>query len=357
MQPGDSAGQQAQRRLSKAEGLRAQAQELNERAARVERTAEMWGRGHVGEQTVGSLLEQLRPLGFEVLHDARWPGRKFANIDHVAIGPPGILVVDAKNWSGNVTIRDGVLRQNGYRRDKEISGARDAGRAVADTLHLPWALHVIPVIALAATDADGVHRCKEVTVVGQRDFLAWAASLAPQLNPADVRGVATHLRHALPPASMPDLRPAVSAAVRPRREPSARQRRPPARRRATRRGPSGKETLVKLAVVTLMFLLAPALLRLWMANAPGLIGAVMRSPTRAVSTPAPVVATPVFANCAGLNTVYPYGVQRTAATDIGTRTVAVPVVDNAVAVANMRLDRDHDGLVCEVSRAVSRPRQ
>jgi hypothetical protein len=71
MQPGESAGQQSQGRLSHAERLRAQAQELSERADRVERSAEMWSRGHAGEQPVGAQLELLRPLGFDVLHDVR----------------------------------------------------------------------------------------------------------------------------------------------------------------------------------------------------------------------------------------------------------------------------------------------
>lgn len=88
MAPGESAGQQSQQRRSKAQSLRLQAQAMNESADKLDRSADMWSRGYNGEQTVGAQLELLRPYGFDVLHDVRWPGRQRANIDHVAIGPP-----------------------------------------------------------------------------------------------------------------------------------------------------------------------------------------------------------------------------------------------------------------------------
>ena len=70
---------------------------------------------------VGATLERLRASGYDVLHDVHWPGRRRANIDHVAIGPAGIVVVDAKNWSGVVSAHHGRLRQNGNRRDNSSS--------------------------------------------------------------------------------------------------------------------------------------------------------------------------------------------------------------------------------------------
>ena len=66
-----------------------------------------------------------------VFHDVRWPGRKYANIDHVAVGPSGIFVIDSKNWSGMITIRDNVLRQSGRAREEAVVGAAEAALAVA----------------------------------------------------------------------------------------------------------------------------------------------------------------------------------------------------------------------------------
>lgn len=61
-----------------------------------------WKRGAEGEERVGARLEQLLDATeVRLLHDRRVPGRK-SNIDHIAIGPGGITVIDAKNIGGKV---------------------------------------------------------------------------------------------------------------------------------------------------------------------------------------------------------------------------------------------------------------
>ncbi|MGZ4593792.1 MAG: NERD domain-containing protein [Actinomycetes bacterium] len=348
MQPGESAGQQSQRRLSHAESLRTQAQLLNERADRIERSAEMWDRGHAGEQTVGAQLELLRPYGFDVLHDVRWPGRRRANIDHVAIGPPGILVVDAKNWSGNVTVNGGVLRQNGYLREREVTAVRQAGRDVASLLQLPWALHVIPVISLAAAGSAGVHRCQDVTVVGHGDLVPWATRLPHQLTPGDVLGIASHLRGAMPSAAVlaPRRQRTSAPRRRPPREPSARQRQRAAKRAARRR-----EDLTKLIVAVLLLLALPSLLTWWGSHGTAVVRAVVPTPTLSAATPTPSPSTPAFANCAAMRVTFPYGVRLAGARNQGAKLQRRPVVNDAVYRTNTRLDRDRDGVVCELARA------
>ena len=149
MEAGESAGQQGTRMRKRAEDHRAQAAESARRADATDHQADLWERGQVGEQTVGAALERLRELGYDVLHDVRWPGRRRANIDHVAIGPAGILVVDAKNWSGAVTTHRGRLRQNGHPRDKELEGVLRAGVDVAALLPPASVPRVIPVLCLA----------------------------------------------------------------------------------------------------------------------------------------------------------------------------------------------------------------
>jgi hypothetical protein len=345
--PGESAGDQSQRRRSSAENLRAQAQLLNERAERAERAAEMWERGHVGEQTVGAQLERLRPSGFDVFHDVHWPGRKRANIDHVAVGPAGIFVVDAKNWSGTVTVRDGKLRQNGYHRDKEVAAAKQAGEDVGALLQLPWALHVIPVIALAGAGSGGVDQCQGVTVVGHDQLVAWATTLPPQLTPGDVLGIASHLRGAMPPASVPAPRRTLSTSFpRAPREPSARER-----KRSARRKTALREAVLKTFVVILVLLSAPALFAWWESHGAGVVGTVIPTPTFSVASPAPTPKTaPTFTSCTTLRAVYPAGVKRAGATNTGKKARGHRVVDDATYRANKSLDHDKDGLACEVSR-------
>jgi len=112
------------------ESARSKARSTRARAERMLANAEKWERGAEGESRTAEVLSGLGPEWI-VRHDLSWPGRRYANLDHVAIGPTGIFVIDSKNWSGSITIRDGVLRQNGYRREREVAACGDSALAVA----------------------------------------------------------------------------------------------------------------------------------------------------------------------------------------------------------------------------------
>jgi len=44
-------------------------------------------------------------------------GARGANVDHLAIGPPGVFVLNTKNVDGNVWVGGDVVMVNGHRRD------------------------------------------------------------------------------------------------------------------------------------------------------------------------------------------------------------------------------------------------
>ncbi|HXR44041.1 MAG TPA: nuclease-related domain-containing protein, partial [Pseudolysinimonas sp.] len=68
-------------------------------------------------------------VGVRVLHDRRIPGSK-ANIDHIAIGPRGVFVIDAKHYTGGPTLRtSGGLFSP--RVEKLMIGSRDHTSLVA----------------------------------------------------------------------------------------------------------------------------------------------------------------------------------------------------------------------------------
>ena len=113
------------------ESARESARRQREKAARLQRSAELWERGADGEQATAAALDALPKDTWTVFHDVHWPGRKYANVDHVAVGPSGIFVIDSKNWSGMITIRDNVLRQSGRAREDAVVGAAEAALAVA----------------------------------------------------------------------------------------------------------------------------------------------------------------------------------------------------------------------------------
>ncbi len=63
----------------------------------------------MGEERVGARLEALTAEGVLVLHDRRIPGGR-ANIDHLAVGPRGVFVIDSKRY---VNARVEVRRSGG----------------------------------------------------------------------------------------------------------------------------------------------------------------------------------------------------------------------------------------------------
>src|SRR3954471_8847797 len=113
------------------ESARDVAQTRRLKAERLNRVADAYERGADGEERTAQALAMLPASGWFVLHDVRWPGKRFANIDHVVIGPGGGFVIDSKAWSGRVEVRDGVLRQSGYKRESAVAEAAEAAMAVA----------------------------------------------------------------------------------------------------------------------------------------------------------------------------------------------------------------------------------
>lgn len=107
---------------------------LRQQLEQAERAERAWSKGAAGEVRVGQVLDELRAKGWLALHDVHWPGRPKANLDHILVGPGGVIVIDAKSWSGDVRMRNGVLRQNGYSRDRAVSAVADQCAAVSALL-------------------------------------------------------------------------------------------------------------------------------------------------------------------------------------------------------------------------------
>lgn len=66
-----------------------------------------WRDGAVGEEAVASHLAKTCP-DVVVLHDRRMPKSR-ANIDHIAIAPSGVVVIDAKRHKGKIEVRKPLL--------------------------------------------------------------------------------------------------------------------------------------------------------------------------------------------------------------------------------------------------------
>ncbi len=149
-----------------------------------------------------------------LLHDRRVPGTR-GNIDHLAVAPSGVWVIDTKHYTGKVEHRDvgGWFRTDmrlyvgGRDRTNLVEGMGWQIGAVRRTLATmpPPADLVVPLHpALCFVDSEWPLFAKPfahdgVRISGPRS-LADAVAAAGPLSLEDVTRVATHLAHELPPA-------------------------------------------------------------------------------------------------------------------------------------------------------------
>lgn len=150
---------------------RESADRQREKAERLLRSAALWQRGADGEAVTANALAALPADRWTTLHDLRWPGRVYANVDHVVVGPPGVFVIDSKNWSGSIRFGFGVLRQNGRDRSRGIAGAAQAAEAVAGLVPL-----LAPGLVVASSAWCGTRSSPDASVTSCSAPLAtsWA---------------------------------------------------------------------------------------------------------------------------------------------------------------------------------------
>jgi hypothetical protein len=119
-----------------------------------------WAHGAGGEELVAEALSKRCSDTVRVLHDRRMPGSR-ANIDHLAIAPSGVWVVDTKRYAGKIRVAKPLLRAarleiGGRDRTKLVDGlARqvDAVRAAVADLAPGTAVHG------ALCFVEGICRC------------------------------------------------------------------------------------------------------------------------------------------------------------------------------------------------------
>lgn len=125
--PGGSARREYERRQAKRmERIRAKHPKLGGLILALSddpQSTKAWDAGAVGEERLGARLTELSSECLRVLHDRRIPGTK-ANIDHLAVTPTGVYVIDAKRYRGrpHLKVEGGLLRP---RIERLLVGTRD----------------------------------------------------------------------------------------------------------------------------------------------------------------------------------------------------------------------------------------
>ncbi|NUS35205.1 MAG: NERD domain-containing protein [Pseudarthrobacter sp.] len=162
---------------------------LKRQLDQAERSTKAWDADAISERVVADKLSELVPRGWYVLHDVHWPGRPKANLDHVLVGPGGVVVVDSKNWTGEVRVASGVLWQGRYARTQAVEGALAQCAAVASVLTPPHRRLVRPLICMAAQpDLFGV-TSSDVAVAGSQRVVGAIEALPPVLDQRAVVGL------------------------------------------------------------------------------------------------------------------------------------------------------------------------
>lgn len=231
--------------VQRAAELRRRSDELARQAARIEQ-------GNEGERKVAQLLAPLEHHGWIVLHDRLKSTRSRANIDHIVVGPPGVFVLDAKHWSGRVTLTPTEVRQNGRQRTQDVDSLLGAGDTVSASVP---GLEVRSALVLVGSASTAGARCP-VPVLHGGQLVPWLESWPACLDRDQVLRTAERLSAAHPPRA--SVRIPSPRGRREKAAPSARTRPRLARTRSRGLGPSLVAPAIALvALLTFSFWVKP----------------------------------------------------------------------------------------------------
>ena len=162
-------------------------------------------RGAAGEAAVAESLERRVEGGSAILlHDRRMP-RGRGNIDHLAVAPAGVFVIDAKDWSGKVRVATPLLGASklliaGRDRTSLIEGLERQVVAVHDTLgSADVPIHSVLCFTKADLPLLGVTRIRGHVLL-YRKALAKRLNASGPLGSDEIESLARQLAIAFPPA-------------------------------------------------------------------------------------------------------------------------------------------------------------
>jgi hypothetical protein len=172
-----------------------------------------WQQGAEGEAATARTLDQrLRRSDLIVIHDRRIPGRGRANIDHIAIGPGGVTVIDTKSTRGRVQLSTtGIINRrqqllvNGRDRTSQLDSVERQVRQVAEVLdrHGHTDLPVVGALCFPFMRRSFLHysRAREgLITVDDPVHIAKLAARPGELNAQQIGELAELLTRGFPPA-------------------------------------------------------------------------------------------------------------------------------------------------------------
>ena len=171
-----------------------------------------WQSGERGEIAVAKVLNRLTADSIPALHDRRVPHMR-SNIDHIAIGPAGIYVIDAKRYVGQrvevrrfgglFSPRRSELFVGGRRKADLVNGLGpqvNAVRHALSELDMPTGCLVQPVLCFVDAEwswLSGNLSVDSVAVVGPRGLKKLVQKTGP-LDAQTRQQIHSHLAQRLP---------------------------------------------------------------------------------------------------------------------------------------------------------------
>ncbi|MHB8458256.1 MAG: nuclease-related domain-containing protein, partial [Acidimicrobiales bacterium] len=186
-----------------AERLRQASEHLRHKADWAARRAGNFEVGALGEKAVAEALAPLSAKGWYLLHDRCSPTG--GNLDHLAVGPPGVAVIDAKNWAGEIAVREGVLFAGGRARPKALDGVRRQVNLVSEVLTDRPGVKVRGFLALASDHHRGerLDRTTDIGVVGLAELARYLEHRSRSLDANQVEAALSTLMQRFPPSDAP----------------------------------------------------------------------------------------------------------------------------------------------------------
>lgn len=130
-------------------------------------------------------------------HDLAGRGR--GNIDHLAVGPTGVYLIDSKNLSGLAKVERGLLtveldslgdRYSFHRLARWLlESAKDVEERIS--ADLKWRPHVRPVVAIWGSFPQSEVQADGIAYVAAEKLVGWLAGRKVQLCEADRVAIAS----------------------------------------------------------------------------------------------------------------------------------------------------------------------
>ena len=164
---------------------------------RVSADTTAWRRGAKGERRTARRLRRLG-RGWTVFHDLAIPGSR-ANADHLVLGPPGVFLIDSKNYRGRLTLSPEGSLWYGHH---PLTGVLATVRWEAAVLSQALGTSVNPMLCIHGAQLPwGELMAEGVPVLAAGRVTTTLRALPPLLNEIQLALLAEQARRQLQPST------------------------------------------------------------------------------------------------------------------------------------------------------------